>query len=164
MGKLLREVRQTFGDPRDGLPEDLFLFISELTPMINVDLLITNHQRETLLTWREDEFYGPGWHVPGGIIRFKEPAAARIAKVAQQELGASVENEDSPILVTEIMNPTRETRGHFISMLYRCTLKTALSNDNEFSEECPKNNHWRWFSVAPENLIYQQKMYADLIG
>ena len=164
MGKLLRQLRQTFGDPRDGLPEDLFLIISELTPMINVDLLITNQQRETLLTWREDEFYGPGWHVPGGIIRFKETAAARIAKVAQQELGVSVENEDRPILVTEIMNPTRETRGHFISMLYRCTLKTALSAANEFSEECPKNNHWRWFSVAPDNLIYQQEMYADLIG
>ena len=164
MGKLLRHVRQTFGDARDGLPEDLFLFISELTPMINVDLLITNHQRETLLTWREDEFYGPGWHVPGGIIRFKETAATRIAKVAQHELGVTVENEDSPILVTEIMNPTRETRGHFISMLYRCTLKAALSADNEFSEVCPKNNHWRWFSVAPENLIYQQQMYADLIG
>ena len=164
MGSLLREMRQTFGDPGDGLPEDLFLFVSELTPMINVDLLITNHRRETLLTWREDEFYGPGWHAPGGIIRFKEKAAARIAKVAQHELGVTVENEDSPILVTEIMNPTRETRGHFISMLYRCGLKTALSADNEFSEECPKNNHWRWFSAAPENLIYQQAMYADLIG
>jgi colanic acid biosynthesis protein WcaH len=164
MGNLLREVRQTVGNPRDGLPEDLFLFVSELTPMINVDLLITNHRRETLLTWREDEYYGPGWHVPGGIIRFKETAAARIAKVAQHELGVTVENEDSPILVTEIMNPTRETRGHFISMLYRCTLKTALSADNAFSEESPKNNHWRWFSAAPENLIYQQGMYTDLIG
>lgn len=164
MANLLQEVRQTFEDPRDGLPEELFLFISELTPMINVDLLITNHQRETLLTWREDEFYGPGWHVPGGIIRFKETAAARIAKVAQNELGVTVENEDTPILVTEIMNPTREIRGHFISMLYRCTLKTALSADQEISEECPKNNQWRWFAAAPENLIYQQKMYAELIG
>ena len=69
MANMLQEVRRTFEDPRDGLPEELFLFISELTPMINVDLLITNHQRETLLTWREDEFYGPGWHVPGGFIR-----------------------------------------------------------------------------------------------
>lgn len=41
--------------------------------MVNVDLLIKNvSSNETLLTWREDEYYGPGWHVPGGIVRFKE--------------------------------------------------------------------------------------------
>ena len=59
--------------------------------MINVDLLIRDDTDRTLLTWRHDAFYGPGWHVPGGIIRFKESAANRIAAVAQGELGTKVE-------------------------------------------------------------------------
>jgi len=71
-------IKAGIGDPRQGLPEELFLFVSELTPMINVDLLIKNDRNETLLTWRADNFYGPGWHIPGGIIRFKESASSRI--------------------------------------------------------------------------------------
>ena len=59
-------------DSKLGLPDDIFYLVSRLTPMINVDLLIVNEQNEKLLTWREDQFYGPGWHIPGGIIRFKE--------------------------------------------------------------------------------------------
>ena len=112
------------------LGTELYHLCSALMPSVNVDVMVRNTSG-ILLCWRHDNFYGPGWHVPGGIIRFKETAAARIAKVAQHELGVTVENEDTPILVTEIMNPIRETRGHFISMLYRCTLKTALSADQE---------------------------------
>ena len=54
----------------------------ELTPLVNVDLLIKDSGR-TLLTWRDDEFYGPGWHIPGGILGFKERALDRLAKVAE---------------------------------------------------------------------------------
>ena len=54
------------------LPEELFRFISTISPLVNVDLLIKDDTNRTLLTWRDDEHYGAGWHVPGGIIRFKE--------------------------------------------------------------------------------------------
>src|SRR3954451_13793393 len=66
------------GEPVDGLPEEFFLFLSRYTPIVNVDLLIQEaigeDRRRTLLTWRDDETYGAGWHVPGGIIRYKESA------------------------------------------------------------------------------------------
>lgn len=68
-------------DPPIGLPEEVFLFISRLTPMINVDLLIQDERKRTLLTWRDDERLGPGWHVPGGIIRFKEEIQLRVKAV-----------------------------------------------------------------------------------
>ena len=47
------------------MPEDLFLSVSRLTPIINVDLLIKDNQNRTLLTWRDDEFYRAGWHIRG---------------------------------------------------------------------------------------------------
>ena len=53
-------------DPRRGLPDDVFLFVSRIVPLVNVDLLIQDDRSRTLLTWRDDEFFGPGWHVPGG--------------------------------------------------------------------------------------------------
>ena len=97
-------------NPTKGLPEDVFLLISQLTPMVNVELLINDKKKGTLLTWRDDDFYGPGWHLPGGIIRFKEEVLTRINKVAKSELGATVMLENSPIEVYEIMNNERDIR------------------------------------------------------
>ena len=34
----IRILDDLAGDPRTGLPEDLFLFISRMTPLVNVDL------------------------------------------------------------------------------------------------------------------------------
>jgi hypothetical protein len=59
-------------NPGVGLPEELFLFVSRLIPMINVDLLISDDQGRIHLTWRDDEIFGAGWHVPGAMIRYKE--------------------------------------------------------------------------------------------
>ena len=75
-------------DPRNGLDQRIFLLVSRLTPMVNVDLLM-NDTMGTLLVWREDQFYR-GWHIPGGIIRFKELAKDRIREVARLELDAGL--------------------------------------------------------------------------
>jgi colanic acid biosynthesis protein WcaH len=42
--------------------------------MVNVDLFISDDQGRVLLTWRDDEIFGAGWHIPGGMIRYKETA------------------------------------------------------------------------------------------
>ena len=59
-------------NPSEGLPDELFLYVSRITPLVNVDLLIKDENGRTLLSWRDDQYCGQGWHVPGGIIRFKE--------------------------------------------------------------------------------------------
>jgi ADP-ribose pyrophosphatase YjhB (NUDIX family) len=153
-------ILQAVGDAKHGLTKPIFLFVSQLVPMVNVDLLIKNAQGQTLLTWREDEFYGPGWHVPGGIIRFKELAETRIQKVAQLELGVHVVAEKTPICVKEVMAKNRDVRGHFISMLYRCELVSALNLAQAYKEYQPQQNgHWQWHDGCPENIIPQHEMY-----
>ena len=82
LSQLLDEAIELIPNAQTGLPEELFYFVSQLTPLINVDLLIKNQQGQTLLTWRDDRFHGPAWHIPGGIIRFKEKIEDRILKVA----------------------------------------------------------------------------------
>ena len=37
-------------DPRVGLPSEIFYFITRLTPMVNVDLLIKDEDRRSLLS------------------------------------------------------------------------------------------------------------------
>lgn len=157
-------IRDAVGSATRGLPEEVFLLASSLTPMINVDLLIQDEDGRSLLTWRHDRFYGPGWHIPGGIIRFKESAASRIAAVAAGELGASVSADSSPIGLHEITNPNRDIRGHFISLLYACRLSSPLDEARRFSAEAPRNGDWAWHDRAPDDLIAQQRIYIPDIN
>ena len=85
------------------LPEKIFERVSQLTPLVNVDLLIKNKNKGTLLVWRHDKYYGPGWHIPGGIIRFKEKIVARIEKTAMKELSCKIVSiSDKPIAFNEL--------------------------------------------------------------
>ena len=145
-------------DPSTGLPEELFLFISRVTPLVNVDLLIQDSERGTLLTWRSDEHYGAGWHIPGGIIRYKEPSHQRVVEVAREELGASVEFDPAPIAVMEGISGERN-RGHFISLLYRCRLTSGLDPLREAVAEPPGRGNWRWHSSPPADLLKVHEMY-----
>ncbi len=146
-----------------GLPEEIFLMVSSLTPMINVDLLIRDEAGRNLLTWRHDAFYGPGWHIPGGIIRFKERASSRIGAVAATELGASVRFEPTPLCINEMFNPSRDVRGHFISLLYACTLTSAPDENRRSNDAHPQHGQWAWHVGAPEALIKVHEIYRPFL-
>jgi ADP-ribose pyrophosphatase YjhB (NUDIX family) len=147
--------------PGEDLPEELFLFVSTITPLVNVDLLIKDERDRTLLTWRDDAFYGAGWHLPGGIIRYKEPAQQRIQKVADEELGCAVFAELVATLIGENFSEHRE-RGHLISLLYRCRLASEPAPSLQ-AGETPHPGQWRWHTKPPEDLLPVQHVYANLI-
>ncbi len=150
---LLDELRQYIPNPRVGLPEDIFYFISQMTPLINVELLIKNKTGQTLLTWRHDQFYGPAWHIPGGIIRFKETVGSRILKVADAELGCLVRWDPKPLYVHECVNKDRDVRGHFISFLYLCELATDPDQSKQFIQGAPMQGNWAWHDRTPSNFL-----------
>lgn len=149
------------GDPKEGLPEEVFLFISRITPMVNVDLLIKNKKQQTLLTWREDGIYPPGWHVPGGIIRYKEKFSDRIKAVAASEIGARIRFKKEPVAVYECFQPVRKTRGHFISFLYECKLISSPDPKRKYEKGSPKPGQWAWHDRCPKNII---STHSELYG
>lgn len=55
--RLVGEIQAHIPDSRLGLPDELFYLVSRLPPLVNVDLLIQNEKRQTLLVWRDDAFY-----------------------------------------------------------------------------------------------------------
>lgn len=156
--QLAAQLLDLTGNQRQGLPTPVFRLVSQLTPMINVDLLVRDDAGRTLLTWRADEFYGPGWHIPGGIIRFKENIATRIAKVAEAELGCTVDFAPQPLTMREVMAPHRDVRGHFISLLYLCALRTPPAARLQ-AGDAPSNDQWRWHDDCPDDLIRVHEMY-----
>ena len=94
INEIIRMLEEKIENPRIGLPQEVFFLVSRLTPMVNVDLLIKDEKGRTLLAWRDDEFVGKGWHVPGGIIRFKEKAETK-ANSLEEEVASLREEAES---------------------------------------------------------------------
>jgi colanic acid biosynthesis protein WcaH len=157
-------VSEHIANAKEGLPLEVFYFVSTLTPLINVDLLIENEKGQILLTWRDDKFYGSGWHIPGGIIRFKEKIEDRIEKVAFLELGTSVKFLSQPIHIRGAMNKDRDVRGHFISLLFLCELTGSLINEKSYNADAPQVGQWAWHDKAPANLIKAQESFRQYIN
>ena len=149
--------------PEQGLPEPVFGLLSRLTPLLGVDLLIKDALGSTLLTWRHDKSYGPGWHVPGGIVRYKEKVLHRIQEVARLELRAQVEIEPTPLTVEEFLMHDRVDRAHIVSMLFRCQLLVPLDDSSRFNPEAPKSGCWQWHRRCPDNLIREQLRYEPYL-
>ena len=160
----IRLLESRIDDKPGGLPEELFRFVSRITPLVNVDLLIRDDRLGTLLTWRDDDFYGPGWHIPGGIVRFREHAAARVCICAERELGARVDFDPVPAMVHESVALDRRDRAHFVSMLYRCRLVTGPDLARRYAGAEPVPGQWHWHRDCPKQLIPQQSVYRPFIG
>jgi colanic acid biosynthesis protein WcaH len=160
----LDEVLKQIPDSKTGLPHEVFYFVSQLTPMINVDLLVKNKEGQTLLTWRDDKFYGPAWHIPGGIIRFKEKIEVRINKVAENELGCKVKFNTTPLDIREMMNKDRDIRGHFISMLYFCEIIGQPADIKKSFDNNPQSGQWAWHDKAPQNLLSVHEPFRKYIN
>lgn len=151
-------LRESGIDARDGLPEDVFLLVSSLTPIPNVDLLVVNRQNQVLLAWRDDPYCGSGWHIPGGCIRYGETMLERVHKTALRELGCDVDVQPMPIGVQDALSPPRkhlqwpDDRGHHISILFRCTLPEEYKIDNG-NKQPTDVGYLEWFSKFPENFL-----------
>lgn len=161
--KLIDSLEVFVGNPKKGLPEEVFLFTSRIIPIINVDLLIKNKENKTLLTWRDDGYYPAGWHIPGGIVRYKETISERINAVARKELGTKVEFKKNPLAINEVIYPTRKNRGHFISLLYECSLISSLKGNLKYRKGAPKSGEWAWHKKCPSDIIPVHKMYKKFI-
>ena len=148
-------------NPSSGLPEEVFFFISRLTPMVNADLLIKDENGRTLLSWRDDSFAGAGWHVPGGIMRFKEKLEERVQKVAETEIGTVVEFDPVPVTINQVICK-HDTRGHFISILYKCFLSNKFIPKNTGLSKTDVG-YLMWHNSCPENMVKVHEMYRKYI-
>ncbi|MFH1288871.1 MAG: NUDIX domain-containing protein [bacterium] len=149
-------------NPSEGLPNELFYYISKVTPLVNVDLLIKDENGRTLLSWRNDQYSGRGWHVPGGIIRFKETFETRIKKVAETEIGVPVDFDPNPVAINQIIHNECEIRGHFISILYKCSLSSDFIPGNKgLSNTDP--GYLMWHDTCPDDLLEFHEIYRGFL-
>jgi colanic acid biosynthesis protein WcaH len=122
-------------NPSNGLPEDIFLFISRNIPVVGADLLIKDENNRTLLSWRDNKCAETGWHIPGGILRLKETLEDRVKKVAEIEINTEIGFDHTPLKLTQFILDQKE-RCHIISFLLPATFipdnNNLLKNDVGF--------------------------------
>ena len=162
--KAVKVIEESLIDPDHGLSSDLFRLVSRVTPLVNVDLLIQDQNLGTLLTWRPEGNYKPGWHVPGGIIRVKETFVQRLEKVAMLELGVRVTYSPNPVAINEMIHTTAKTRVHFVSFLYRVTLCGNPKPHLQYRQGTPESGQWFWHTQCPDDLYESQKVYRSYIN
>ena len=155
-------------DAREGLPQELFLLVSALVPLPNVDLLVVNKRGQLLLSHRNDKYFENAWHIPGGCMRFGEDFASRVQATAPEELGCNVTFDPTPIAVRNILrgpNPSLAhpyERGHNVAMLFRCIPPEDYHPDN--GAKTPEDNGYlRWFDTLPDNFMKIQNPYRDVL-
>lgn len=121
-------------------------------------MLVVNEYDELLFSWRDDEYCGTGWHIPGGIIRHGETMRDRLEKTAKAELRFLPTFEDVPCKITEIFLD-QEYRNHFISHLFRGHCKKI----EVATVAVPmKPGDLRWFDHF-EGLVYSQAPYEEYL-
>jgi ADP-ribose pyrophosphatase YjhB (NUDIX family) len=162
MNELIATLEREAHNPTKGLPDPLFYFVGRMTPFINVDLLIRDPQLGVLLTWRDDEYCGQGWHIPGGIIRLRETMHERVREVARLELNAEVSFiDDRPLRVNEVINFRVKDRSHFISLLFECRLAATSYLTIQNLSGLP-DSKTKFFKTVPPNLLINHQIYADI--
>ena len=152
-------VTDSISDPAAGLPEAVFRFVSGITPMVNVDLLILDPHQGVLLTWRPTGNYPAGWHLPGGIIRVRGSFENRGEQVGSNELGVGISECSGPIDINQMIHPEAKTRVHFVSLLYRVTISGVLDENNHSRDVEPLDGQWAWHKKWPPNLYGPQTVY-----
>ena len=54
-------------------------------------------------------------------------------------------------------------RGHFISLLYECTLFGSFDKNLKHGKEKPKPGEWAWHEKCPSDIISVHEMYRKFI-
>ena len=164
----LQQLRECDINPYHGLSEDLFLFISGLIPLVNIDLLIVNDKGQVLLSKRNDIFFQKSWHIPGGCMRYGESFEERIQQTAINEIGTQVIFEKTPLAIRNAVRGENDTlrypreRGHTVAILYRCKLPIGFEIDNNGKQES-ENGYLKWFDQLPEDFMKIQEIYLDVL-
>ena len=165
----IRQLRSLELDPQNGLPQEIFLLVSSLVPLVNADLLVVNEKNQLLLSRRNDGYFEKSWHIPGGCMRMYESFSQCIHTTALRELGCDVTFTEQPIAVRNIVRGPNlklehpNERGHNVAVLFRCSLPAGYVIDN--GEKGPDDDGFlRWFDALPPDFLKIQMAYADVLS
>lgn len=131
------------------LDRETFLEVVRDTPLVSIDLVVTNDKGEVLLGLRSNEPAKGYWFVPGGRIRKNETLDGAFSRIVECELGIRRSREGARLLgAYEHMLPGNfagvpDVTTHYVVLAHHIKLRndTIISPDAQHTE-------LRWWPIG----------------
>ena len=123
-------------------------------PVLTVDVLIRRDDGYVFIK-RKNEPYRGHWAIPGGLVEYGETVEQAAIREAKEETGLEVKLIR---LVGVYSDPTRDPRGHYVSIAY---LAEAVSGELKAATDAEEA---KVFKRKPERLAFDHsKIFEDAI-
>lgn len=97
-------------------------------PKLAVDFIIKLNEGIVLVKRKN---FPQGWAIPGGFVEYGETVEAAAVREAKEETNLDIEIE---YLLGVYSDPSRDPRGHTVSIAFVCTGKGALNAGDDAAE------------------------------
>ena len=140
--------------------EDEYLKIIEKSPIVSIDLLIFNHLGELLLGKRNNEPGKNSLFVPGSRLRKNEDTRKAITRIADEELGISVNNAEFKLLGTYNHLYSNNFKNDNFSTHYICFAYSLILNKpmNPIADSQHANFCW----LSTENIVKNPEVHINV--
>lgn len=152
------------------LPLADFMHVVQHAPLVSIDLIVENDAGEVLLGFRRNEPAAGFWFVPGGRVLKNERLDAAFERLAQVELGITMQRKQAQWLgVYEHFYQTNAGRSgqfgtHYIVLAYRLCLSAAQLK-LPMGEQ---HDQYRWLNptaIVCDDAVHQHsRAYFESIG
>lgn len=119
-----------------------FLHVIDKTPLVSIDIILTNESGEVLLGKRINKPAKDYWFVPGGRIRKNETLQTAMTRISTTELGVNVTLNDARLIgvFDHIYDDNFQSKAgintHYVALGYEVTFPVdqKITFDEQHSE------------------------------
>ena len=137
-----------------------FLSVVEHTPLVSIDLIVSDTQGNHLLGRRKNAPARGFWFVPGGRIRKNEHLKEAFRRITQDELGVSREFEEATLLgvyehfYEDNFADAPGISTHYVVMAYK--LQIAV---DQLSLPVAQHDEYRW--APAESIVGDHAVHGN---
>ena len=138
----------------EGMWRDVFIPYMSKAVNVSAEIAIIREdvasgKRQILLTMRDDQYYGKGWHIPGGFIGPGETRQETVERIAGREIRIKP-------TFRQIIKPffhDDDPRFPHVAIVFEC----SYDGQEEVSAG-------KWFDSMPDNIIKAHEKYRVAVG
>jgi 8-oxo-dGTP diphosphatase len=140
------------------LPYDIFMQTFAYVPRVALNLVITNAEKQVLLTKRSKPSFVDAWHFPGSFLLKDESLPDCLSRIAREELGIGIVPTSTKLLGV-FEDRDKDARGHVIDIMYGYELVTPLPHT-----VVGDTKEMNFFTALPEPIGFNHRDTLSQLG
>lgn len=152
------------------LDKKTFTTVIDSTPLVSIDLVVINEQKQALLGERLNRPAQDYWFVPGGRVLKNESLNNAFKRLTLDELGYELKIEDSELLgpYDHFYNDSvfgEHIKTHYVAIAYIVRVSSQQLNNLPINEQ---HSRYKWFDICAlkgnQKVHLHTKWYFDAIN